>query len=61
MTVRSALKDYGCYTQTLVELHVVVFACLMLKKSVAVAAGSLQPPILRDSKRKSTAEIILFK
>lgn len=37
---RRLVKDYERYAQTLAGLHVVAFACLMMKQAVAIAAGS---------------------
>lgn len=37
---RRLVKDYERYTETLAGLHVVVFACLMMKQAAERAAGS---------------------
>uniref|UniRef100_UPI0038B31FA0 transposase n=1 Tax=Staphylococcus aureus TaxID=1280 RepID=UPI0038B31FA0 len=37
---RRLVKDYERYAETLAGLHVVAFACLMMKQAVAIAAGS---------------------
>jgi hypothetical protein len=37
---RRLVKDYEQYAETLAGLHVVAFACLMMKQAVALAAGS---------------------
>lgn len=37
---RRLVKDYERYAETLAGLHVVAFACLMMKQAVATAAGS---------------------
>ncbi len=37
---RRLVKDYGRYAETLAGLHVVAFACLMMKQAVAIATGS---------------------
>ena len=37
---RRLVKDYERYAQTLAGLHVVAFACIMMKQAAAIAAGS---------------------
>ena len=37
---RRLVKDYERYAETLAGLHVVAFACLMMKQAIASAAGS---------------------
>ncbi len=37
---RRLVKDYERYAQTLAGLHVVAFACIMMKHAAAIAAGS---------------------
>ncbi|MBD8549030.1 IS5 family transposase, partial [Sphingomonas sp. CFBP 8760] len=37
---RRLVKDYERYTETLARLHVVAFACLMMKQAIASATGS---------------------
>ena len=37
---RRLVKDYERYAQTLTRLHVVAFACIMMKQAAAIAAGS---------------------
>lgn len=37
---RRLVKDYERYAETLAGLHVVAFACLMIKQAAALAAGS---------------------
>jgi len=37
---RRLVKDYERYAETLAGLHVVAFACLMMKQAAALAAGS---------------------
>ncbi|MFZ2981148.1 MAG: transposase, partial [Sphingobium sp.] len=37
---RRLVKDYERYAQTLAGLHVVAFACLMMKQAAAIATGS---------------------
>ena len=37
---RRLVKDYERYAETLAGLHVVAFACLMMKQAIAIAAGS---------------------
>ena len=37
---RRLVKDYERYASTLADLHVIAFACLMLRKAVQLAAGS---------------------
>jgi transposase len=37
---RRLVKDYERYVETLAGLHVVAFACLMMKQAVAIAPGS---------------------
>ena len=37
---RRLVKDYERYASTLADLHVVAFACLMLRKAAQLAAGS---------------------
>lgn len=46
------VKDYERYAQTLAGLHVVAFACLMMKQVAHIAAGSSQP--LGDATQKRT-------
>ena len=37
---RRLVKDYERYASTLADLHVIAFACLMLRKVAQLAAGS---------------------
>ena len=37
---RRLVKDYERYAETLAGLHVVAFACLMMKQAAAIATGS---------------------
>ena len=37
---RRLVKDYERYAQTLAGLHIVAFACIMMKQAAALAAGS---------------------
>ncbi|HKT85072.1 MAG TPA: IS5/IS1182 family transposase, partial [Novosphingobium sp.] len=37
---RRLVKDYERYAQTLAGLHLVAFACIMMKQATAIAAGS---------------------
>jgi transposase len=37
---RRLVKDYERYARTLAGLHVVAFACIMMKQAAAIAAGS---------------------
>jgi hypothetical protein len=37
---RRLVKDYERYAQTLAGLHVVAFACIMMKQAAAISAGS---------------------
>lgn len=37
---RRVVKEYERYAQTLAGLHVVAFACIMMKQAAAIAAGS---------------------
>ncbi|MDB5369158.1 MAG: transposase, partial [Roseomonas sp.] len=36
---RRLVKDYERYASTLADLHLVAFACLMLKQAARLAAG----------------------
>jgi transposase len=40
---RRLVKDYERYAETLAGLHIVAFACLMMERAAAFAAGSRQP------------------
>ena len=37
---RRLVKDYERYAQTLARLHIVAFACIMMKQAAVLAAGS---------------------
>jgi len=37
---RRLVKDYERYAETLAGLHVVAFACLVMKQAAAIATGS---------------------
>jgi hypothetical protein len=37
------VKDYERYASTLADLHLVAFACIMLKQAAQLAAGPQQP------------------
>jgi transposase len=37
--LRHLAKDYGRYASTLADLHLVAFACLLLKQTAGLAAG----------------------
>jgi len=37
---RRQVKDYERYASTLADLHLIAFACLMLKQAALITAGS---------------------
>ena len=48
---RRLVKDYERYASTLAGLHVVAFACLMLKQAAMLAVGAQHPIIQRTINR----------